>query len=183
MFIAVDGLDGSGKSTVAAGIAETLMSDGISVTVREHPGDGRWGRLARRFLLGRGAPAKMLSALFMFMDIFVTGLAVRRGGDVVAVRWTLSAFYLDGWSGRAVHSLLVAFLPQPDATILMDVDPATALERVGSRGGKEEMFENLESMEEVRSRMLASGEPLIVVDAGGTPEEVLERALSALGIS
>ena len=41
MFIAVDGLDGSGKSTVAAGIAEALTSDGISVTVREHPGDGR----------------------------------------------------------------------------------------------------------------------------------------------
>ena len=183
MFIAVDGLDGSGKSTVAAGIAEALMSDGIRVTVREHPGDGRWGRLARRFLLGRGAPAKMLSALLMFMDIFVTGIAVRRGGDVVAVRWTLSAFYLDGWSGRAVHRLLLAFLPEPDATILMDVDPVTALERVGSRGGDEEMFENLESMEMVRSRMLASGEPLVVVDAGGTPGEVLERALSTLGIS
>ena len=65
----------------------------------------------------------------------------------------------------------------------MDVDPATSLERVGSRGGEEEMFENLESMEEVRSRMLASGEPLIIVDAGGTPEEVLEGALAALGLS
>lgn len=183
MFLAIDGLDGSGKSTVARALADDLSSRGVSVTVREHPGDGRWGRLARRFLLGRGAPAKLLSALFMFMDIFVTGLAVRRGGDVVAVRWTLSAFYLDGWSGRAVHRLLVAFLPQPDATILMDVDPATALERVGSRGGEEEMFENLESMEEVRSRMMASDEPLIVVDAGGTPEEVLEGALAALGLS
>lgn len=183
MFIAVDGLDGSGKSTVAAGIAEVLASDGVSITVREHPGDGRWGRLARRFLLGRGTPAKMLSALFMFLDLFVTGMAVRRGTDVVAVRWTLSAFYLDGWSGRAVHRLLVAFLPVPDATILMDIDPATALERIGARGGDEEMFENLGSMEEVRSRMMSSGEQVVVVDADGTPEEVLARALSALGLS
>lgn len=183
MFIAVDGLDGSGKSTVAAGIAEVLTLDGISITVREHPGNGRWGRLARRFLLGRGTPAKMLSALFMFLDLFVTGMAVRRGTDVVAVRWTLSAFYLDGWSGRAVHRLLVAFLPAPDATVLMDIDPATALERIGARGGDEEMFENLGSMEEVRSRMMSSREQVVVVDADGTPEEVLARALSALGLS
>ncbi len=181
MFIAVDGLDGSGKSTVAAGIAEALASDGLSVSVREHPGDGRWGRLARRALLGRGLPAKLLSALFMFLDILSTGFAVRRGNDIVAVRYTLSAFYMDGRAGDLLHRFLTSFLPAPDATLLIDIDPSVAMERVGTRGDGEEMFENISSMEKVRARMLSSDEPVIMIDGDGTPSEVLSRALEALG--
>lgn len=183
MFYAVDGLDGSRKSTVARGIADRLRLDGVEAAVREHPGDGRFGRLARRFLLKRGLPAKLFSALFMFLDIFQTGRAVRRGEDVVAVRYTMSAYYMDGMAGRLLHGLLVSFLPEPDATVLIDVDPSVALERVGSRGGGEEMFENPDSMEKVRSRMLSSDEPKTVVDGNGSPDEVLERALKALGLS
>ena len=55
------------------------------------------------------------------------------------------------------------------------------MERVGTRGDGEEMFENIYSMEKVRARMLSSDEPVIMIDGDGTPSEVLSRALEALG--
>ncbi len=182
MFVAIDGLDGSGKSTVANALAADLESTGMSVTVREHPGDGVWGRLAKKSLLGRGRVAKTSSAVFLFLDMMSTGRMVRRGENVIAVRYTLSACYLDGRVSRIVHSALKTFLPDPDIMVLLDVDPSMALSRVGDRGDEQEMFENLDSMTEVRSRMLSAEEELTVIDAGGTPEEVHLHVRDALGL-
>ena len=142
MFLAIDGLDGSGKSTVARALADDLRSRGVSVTVREHPGDGRWGRLAKRSLLGRGRVSKASSAVFLFLDMLSTGRKVRKGEDVIAVRYTLSSCYLDGRVSKVVHWGLKALLPEPDLMILLDIDPSRALSRVGDRGDEEEMFEN-----------------------------------------
>ena len=182
MFVAIDGLDGSGKSTVANALAADLESTGMIVTVREHPGNGIWGRLAKKSLLSRGRVAKTCSAVFLFLDMMATGWRVRRGDNIIAVRYTLSACYLDGTVSRIVHSTLKTFLPVPDAMILLDVDPSKALSRVGDRGGEQEMFENLDSMTEVRSRMLSAEKSMAIVDAGGTPEEVYMHVRDALGL-
>lgn len=182
MFVAIDGLDGSGKSTVAQALAADLESDGMRIHVREHPGDGRWGRLARRSLLGHGRAAKTSSAVFLFLDILSTGWRVRRGDHVIAVRYTLSAYYLDGRTSSIVHGILRAVLPDPDTTIVLDVDPSNALVRIGTRGEEQEMFENLDSMQSVRSRMLTADEAITVVDANGTPDEVYARVRDVLGL-
>lgn len=182
MFLAIDGLDGSGKSTVARALADDLRSRGVSVTVREHPGDGRWGRLAKRSLLGRGRVSKASSAVFLFLDMLSTGRKVRKGEDVIAVRYTLSSCYLDGRVSKVVHWGLKALLPEPDLMILLDIDPSRALSRVCDRGDEEEMFENIDSMTVVRSRMLSSDDRFTVVDANGDPEDVHRCAREALGL-
>ena len=174
MFLAIDGLDGSGKSTVARALADDLSSRGVSVTVREHPGDGRWGRLAKRSLLGRGRVSKASSAVFLFLDMLSTGRKVRKGEDIIAVRYTLSSCYLDGRVSKMVHWGLKTLLPEPDLMILLDIDPSRALSRVGDRGDEEEMFENIDSMTEVRSRMLSQSStrtatPRTCTDAPGRP--------------
>lgn len=182
MFLAIDGLDGSGKSTIARALADDLRSRGVSVTVREHPGDGRWGRLAKRSLLGRGHVSKASSAVFLFLDMLSTGRKVRKGEDIIAVRYTLSSCYLDGRVSKVVHWGLKALLPEPDLMILLDIDPSRALSRVGDRGDEEEMFENIDSMTVVRSRMLSSDDRFTVVDANGDPEDVHRHAREALGL-
>ena len=154
----------------------------MRIHVREHPGDGRWGRLVRRSLLGHGRAAKTSSAVFLFLDILSTGWKVRRGDHVIAVRYTLSAYYLDGRTSSIVHGILRAVLPDPDTTIVLDVDPSNALVRIGTRGEEQEMFENLESMQSVRSRMLTADEAITVVDANGTPDEVYARVRDVLGL-
>ena len=44
------------------------------------------------------------------------------------------------------------------------------------------MFENIDSMTEVRSRMLSSDDRFTVVDANGDTEDVHRRAREALGL-
>ncbi len=184
MFWAIDGLDGSGKSTAAEGLAGYLQSEGREVVLIEHPSTGIAGSLCRRLLLKEGTSAKMFSAVFLFMDMIGTGICMRRhrGKDVIVVRYALSACYLPRPFSFVLYRVVSAVLPRPDASILMDVDPEVALGRVSSRGGELEMFENLTSMEHVRSRMLSVSDDLIVIDANRDIREVLEDIMVTLNM-
>ena len=144
MFIAIDGLDGSGKSTAAANLASLLRSSGRDVVVVEHPGDTIFGRMCRRLLLKSGKAAVVFSAAFLLCDMMSTGFKARRGGrDVVAVRYTLSILYLPDSVSEFVHRVVESVLPAPDLSVLIDVDPCVALERVEARGEAEEIYERL----------------------------------------
>lgn len=180
MFIALDGLDGCGKSSVAASLADHLRSQGRSVEVREHPSDGFFGRRCKGMLLRRGSVALALSAGFLFTDMLGTARRVRRarreGTDVIAVRYHLSCLFLEGRCGATVHSAFRALMPRPDVDIMIDVEPETALERVSARGLSEEMFENLGSMVRTRDSMLSS-DGISVISGNGTREETLALVL------
>lgn len=174
MFYALDGLDGSGKSTAAEGLAERMRSEGVDVRVRESPSDGPCGRMARRMLVKDGVLATACAAAFMFLDLFGTALLVRRCDNVIAVRYSLSALYIDHPVSGVLYRVLCWMLPVPDAVFLIDVDPRTALGRIGVRGDAAEMFENEESMERVRESMLSAPGNIIVIDGTRTREEVLD---------
>ena len=108
-----------------------------------------------------------------------TGFKARRGGrDVVAVRYTLSILYLPDSVSEFVHRVVESVLPAPDLSVLIDVDPCVALERVEARGEAEEVYENPEDMERVRSKML-SVPGILVVDGSGTPESVTRGIMEA----
>lgn len=179
MFIAIDGLDGSGKSTAAANLVSLLRSSGRDVVVVEHPGDTVFGRMCRRLLLKSGKAAVVFSAAFLLCDMMSTGFKARRGGrDVVAVRYTLSILYLPDSVSGFVHRVVESVLPAPDLSVLIDIDPCVALERVEARGEAEEVYENPEDMERVRSKML-SVPGILVVDGSGTPESVTRGIMDA----
>lgn len=71
---------------------------------------------------------------------------------------------------------------RPDLTLLFDLDPAVALERVGRRGEKEK-FERLDLLVRVRENYLRLAREdsarYVVVDASRTPSEVLASAVAA----
>ena len=183
MFLSIDGLDGSGKSTVSRALAGMLEGRSGSVLLVEHPGEGLLGRTCRRLLLKDGLPAALFAAAFLSAEMLLGSRRIRKAGcDVVAVRYTLSAFYLPGPLCRPMYRAFSAVMPVPDAMVFVDVDPETAMERVSSRGSAVEMFENRESMEEVRRRVLS--EPgVVVVDGSGTPEEVARDILEKVAES
>lgn len=183
MFLAIDGLDGSGKSSAAASVAEALRARGLEVEVREHPGPGFWGRACRRMLLREGGAAVALSAAFLFLDMACTAPAARRsrkGGVLIAVRYDLSAYFLRPGAASTVHALFSALMPMPDLEVVVDVEPEVALARVSARGEEQEAFENRESMDRVRKAMLAVP-GITVVDGGGSPEETVEGIMAAVG--
>ncbi len=179
--MSIDGLDGSGKTTASKILADMIRREGQEILLLEHPGEGFLGRTCRRFLLKDGIPASFAAAAFLSSEMFLNAFRIKKSRNALAVRYTLSAYYLPDPIAEPVFRLFSSVMPRPDAMIFIDLDPETAMERAGSRGNEREMFENLGSMKEMRERIL-SVPGLTVIDGSGTPEETAERMMKAMSI-
>lgn len=183
MFIAIDGLDGCGKSSAAEAVRAALIAEGRRVTVREHPSDRLFGRMCQAMLLKRGKLPVAVASVLLFSDMLGTSrlarLSSRRDEDLIAVRYGLSCYFLHERPARIVHRLFVSFMCAPDLDIVIDVEPEVAVARISRRGLTEEVFENPRSMARARAGML-SVPGISVVDGGGSMESTSDGILSLI---
>ncbi len=190
-FIAFEGGDGSGKSTQAARLAESLGA----VLTRE-PGGTAIGAKIRALVLdpvsseltNRTEALLMAAARAQHVEERVLPDLVA-GKDVVSDRYVASSLAYQG-VGRDLGVEVIAELNQfatmglePDLTVLLDTDPDRARERLG---------DDLDRIEEAGAalgrqvvetyRTFADADPdgWVVVDADGSVDEVAERVLAAV---
>lgn len=95
----IDGMDGSGKSTVSQMLAEELRSRGRRVLVLEHPNRSiAIGRLEGRLLLVDSRPALIMSSCLYILDVVrsvgVMKRSHKRYDDVIFVRYIMAVSYL-----------------------------------------------------------------------------------------
>jgi len=182
-FVVVDGIDGSGKSTVAGWIAQHYSSRGERVLVQVHPSDRGLGRLARRCLQGDGALMYALSSVLFIFDVLISVAHLpwwrRKYDTVVFVRYLLATAYLPRRYARLAYDLFAAVLPVPERRLVVDVEPQTALHRIAIRQHDREMFENLPSLAHVREKVLFVAADWEVLDNNG-PEEDSRRRLDEI---
>ncbi len=157
-WIVIDGLDGSGKSTVAGWIKDYYEARGESVHVQVHPSD-RWaGQLSRRALQGKGALMFALSTAFYIIDVLSSVAEMRREpckyDDLVFVRYIMGTAYLPKRIARQGYEIFSKVLPLPERLLLVDIEPENALHRIALREDRQEMFENLPSLVKSREKML-----------------------------
>ncbi|MGQ4557438.1 dTMP kinase [Halobellus sp. GM3] len=158
MLLTLEGLDGSGKSTVW----EALRDRYPDVVFTREPTDSWYGDAVARSM-GDG-DADPLAELFLFTADHADHLsrvirpALSEGSVVVSDRYTDSRFayqaasladsYLAG--GRDpleyIQEIHDAFTHPPDATVYLDVDPETAADRAGATN----KFEHAAYLERVR---------------------------------
>ncbi len=185
MFITFEGPDGSGKSTQAELLRQTLASEGREVVLTREPGGTDLGERIRELLLDGGAMSAWAeAALFaasraQHVDHVILP-ALERGADVVCDRYVDSSLAYQGIARglgvdevlelnlRATHGLL------PDVTVLLLVDPATAAERAGATDRLEREGGDFRARVDAAYRELAERFPerIVSVDASGAPEEV-----------
>jgi dTMP kinase len=154
MFISLEGIDGCGKSTQAALLADHLTSEGHAVLRNREPG-GSDGAEAIRRLLVEGEPGRWspVTELLLYnaarRDNYERRIApaLARGDWVVTDRWTDSTRVYQSTRGgdrRLVDALQDLVIGrEPDLTVVVDVDPEAALRRGLARGGAEDRFEKL----------------------------------------
>jgi len=97
MFIVIDGLDGSGKSTQAEKLCDHIESLGMTYVIRSHPsGDNYLGRKGREYLLRQGSWARILASAFYMLDVIRSVLYYRwsKVDFVVFVRYLMGTGYL-----------------------------------------------------------------------------------------
>ncbi len=178
-FIVVDGIDGSGKSTVAGWVSRYYTCRGEKVRVQHHPSGRPMGRLSARFLRGDGRLMYLLSSAFYMLDVLGSVVRLplwrRRYDTVVFVRYLLATAYLPDRLARFTYEIFVRVLPVPERLLLVDVEPESALRRIETRRHEEEMFENLPALVMVRERVLSLAGEWEVLDNNGCESGSMQR--------
>jgi len=146
LFITFEGLDGSGKSTQIAHLAETLTARGLDVLATREPGGSAIGERIRSILLdSRTAGLSPLAELaLMFADRAqhveeVIDPALKAGKIVICDRYTDSTEAYQGF-GRQLGSQVVRDLHRtlchdlwPDLTLLLESELAASVARARNR--------------------------------------------------
>jgi dTMP kinase len=193
-FVALEGGEGSGKSTQAALLAGRLGA----VLTREPGGTAIGGRLRALLLDGdAGEVDARTEALLMTADraqhiVEVVGPALRRGQHVVSDRSAMSFLAYQGY-GRGLPIAELRAMTEwatrgvwPDLVLLIDVPPTVARARAALAGAPPDRLEAEGGGFHDRVRggflTLAREDPQrwVVVDGTGSPDEVAERVTGAV---
>ena len=155
LFLSFEGIDGSGKSTQARRLAESLRAEGHPVTLTREPGGSPGAEEIRRLVL-EGDPDRWSAEteILLFTAARRDHLektirpALARGEIVITDRFADSTRIYQGITrGDLVatvdrlHDLMIG--TEPDLTILVDIDPAVGLSRARARAGTELRFEDM----------------------------------------
>jgi dTMP kinase len=188
MLVAVEGIDGTGKSTLARGLASALRRRGLSVAVRKEPVDRRLGQLAQEASV-RDA---WTGAVYFTVDRHLAQGRVRRELARRTVVVTDRSFYstlayqgsaLPAPDRRRLERLQQDATVAPDRVILLELAPSEALRRLASRSSRRAPLERRRTLERVARayRRLARRPRWVVLDARRSPRELVAQALTSLG--
>lgn len=143
-FITFEGIDGAGKSTHIASVHTFLVARGKTVVMTREPGGTALGEAVRSLFLGRSM-SPHTEALLVFAARRehlekVVWPALERGDWVLCDRFTDATFAYQG-GGRELGFERIAALAHwvhpdftPDLTLLFDLPPDAARDRVAQRG-------------------------------------------------
>lgn len=191
-YIAFEGIEGTGKSTIAARLATYLEQRGIDVLRVREPGGTATGERIRHVLLDPGGSVAPWSEALLFaaaraqLAHELVGPALRRGRWVVSDRSVYSSLaYQGGGRGLGVAEVKAVNAPGlgevwPEMVILLRLDAATGLarqedpDRIGIEGVEfqtkvGQAFDELADQDPAR---------FVVVDAAGDLESVWKSVVA-----
>jgi len=186
-LLALEGIDGAGKSTLARGVVRSLRRQGFRAVVRREPADRALGRLAQE--ASRHEP--WTGAVYFTVDRFLARPALeqdlRRAEFVVTDRSYYSTLAYQGSAlGAAavqkIQELSSRATIEPDRVAFLDLPPSVALGRLGQRGTGRGPLERRRTLERVarRYRALARLRGWLVLDARRPEAELVQAVLDDL---
>jgi dTMP kinase len=186
-LIAIEGIDGAGKSTLQKLLGERWRRRGLRVVVRREPADAELGAEAQR----QGADDPLAGALYFTLDRALVRSSVDRaiasGAIVLQDRSYHSTLAYQGSAlstdvRLALFLLQVRVTPEPDRVLWLDLPPAMALARIHRRGRRTSPLERRATLDRVRRayRGMARSPKWIRLDATQPAEEIAAAADRAL---
>lgn len=182
VFICVEGIDGSGKTTQAHILVEALKKEGFEAVYTTEPSNGVFGKMLRKHILegNRRVPVVVEAVLFA-VDRFdhieseVKPL-LKRGKIVVSDRYVYSSIAYQGASSlskkwlKEINNRAI----KPDLSIFIDVPPEIV---IGRFNRQRSVMETLQTQKRVREAYLklVEEEDLLVIDGASAKKEVAER--------
>lgn len=198
LFISLEGIDGSGKSTQARRLAETLRAKGRDPVLTREPGGAPGAEDIRRLLV-EGDPDRWSpeTEILLFMAARRDHLertirpALAAGRDVITDRFADSTRVYQGATRGDLRGLVDDIHDRvigidPDLTLILDMDPEVALTRGLARRSGEDRFEDfgLPFQKALRDGFHALADQFPgrcrLIDAGRAPEAIAADVLAAV---
>ena len=190
LFIAFEGLDGSGKSTQAKLLAAKLKEEGISVYTTSEPTTSRIGSIIKDIFKHKmEADHRTIAALFVAdrLDHLLNkneGILkkLEEGNTVICDRYYFSSYAYQGthlpidWVIQA--NSLSADILRPDLNIFIDVDPELSMKRVNQSRSSAELYETVDNLQQVREKFfeafekIREQEKIFITDGNRAPEQI-----------
>ena len=204
MFIALEGIDGSGKSTQVKLLSDNLEKARHKVYNTFEPTDGPIGKIIRDIFNHRiEGDHRVIAGLFVAdrLDHLLNktnGILkkLEEGYTVISDRYCFSSYAYQGthmsmdWVIQA-NSLSTELL-RPDVNIFIDIEPELSMERLKKGRTSSELYETLENLKNVREQYYEAfqeqiaKERIYIVKGNNTPELVAAEVwdyVSKMGIA
>ena len=189
LFIVIEGIDGTGKSTQSKRLAEWFRSCGREVVLSREPTDGPWGKKLRESATtGRLSAEEELECFLNdrreHVEMSIKP-ALAEGKIVILDRYYFSTMAYQGARGfdpAEIRRRNEAFAPQPDLLLILDLSVESAHGRIGARGDTANEFEQRDTLTRCREIFLSlRDEPFAcVIDAEPSLNVVTADILSVV---
>ncbi|WPP52414.1 dTMP kinase [Catalinimonas niigatensis] len=190
VFIALEGIDGSGKSTQIKLLAKQLEKAGHQVYTTFEPTDSPIGKMIRDIFSHRmEADHKVIAGLFVADRL--NHLLNKSDGILKKLEegYTVltDRYYLSSYAYHSVHmdmdwviqaNAMSAELLRPDLNIYIDIPPEISMERINRGRASIEMYETLDNLRQVREKYyeafdkVKEEENIYITNSNRAPEEV-----------
>jgi len=185
VFICIEGLDASGKTTHARRLVRDLQKRGFETVCTTEPSVGEIGRFIRRYILQRRKRVPSVVEALLFAVDRVNHVekeikpALQEGKIVVSDRYVYSSLAYQGAAGldmkwiEEINKLALA----PDLVIYIDVPAEVVVRRLRRRRSVMERLKIQRKVREVYMRLVKNGS-LIPVDGNRPRDEVSKDVLT-----
>jgi dTMP kinase len=158
ILVAVEGIDGAGKTTQVKMLTRALKRAGEPVISSKEPTTGQWGSILRKSAqTGRLSLEEELETFIKDRTEHVEELIVPHlsAGEVVILdRYFYSTIAYQGARGADISTVsreMYSRFPEPDAVFILDVDPVVGIHRIANdRGEEPNHFEDRDSLGQAR---------------------------------
>jgi len=187
LFICVEGLDASGKTTHAHRLVRNLRRKGFDVVYTTEPSRGEIGKFIRAYILQRKRRVPSVVEALLFAVDRVDHVekeikpALEGGKIVVSDRYVYSSLAYQGAAGldlKWIEGINRLALP-PDLAIYIDVPPEVVVKRIRREKSVMERLETQRRVREVYMKFVEKGK-LVSVDGNRRKDEVARDILAVV---
>ncbi|MFI5185960.1 MAG: dTMP kinase [Chitinophagales bacterium] len=190
LFIAFEGLDGSGKSTHVKLLADRLKEEGLQIYTTAEPTDSRIGLLIRDIFKHKmEADHRTIAALYAadrldHLTNKTDGILKKLGEGYTVIT---DRYYFSSYAYHGVHmamdwviqaNSLSADLLRPDLNVYIDISPDLSMKRLNKGRNTIELYESIENLKKVREKyfeafeLFEGKENVFITDGNRSRQEI-----------